>query len=181
MKQNNKTVNILILILTSIPSLTLFWNIVSIFQEVQPWYTIFQFLSTASFTYFSILFTDDHKFVLETFNKYPILRKKLEKLENVSIHIFVFIKYFFVSIPIIFSSEERIEEIKAIKKDARSEVVTINEYSSTTKFFFVIATPSLIMMVLCFFIPQVYLSWIQEILNTIVSVVGLYFVIKNLK
>ena len=54
MKKENYVAKILILCITFMPSLALFWDIVTVIWGYEKYYSVFQFVSAAYFTIFSI-------------------------------------------------------------------------------------------------------------------------------
>ena len=183
MNKEKNTVKIVVLILTFIPSLTLFWDIVTAIWGSSKVYPAFQFMFAAYFTLLSIFLTDDIRYFDEFWKKYQSARQVFEKILHYSA---VFIVWLMCSpnlIAALISNYHSDKEIDECKQDANALINHYDSASLEVRSILPSGALALIMLLLVSFnvFPECVISWIQESLNALVSVVGLLFVIVNAK
>ena len=172
-----------LLIITFIPSLTLFWNIVTIVTGAKNIYLAFQFMFASYYTLFSIFLTADIFYFNEFWATHPRIFSFFKKILHLSGVFIAWIPSIVYLLPLAISdcsSKKDFEEIKQLVK------TQIQEYDSSpieARTLLPVGALSLIMLVLfqLSIFPETFLSFIQEVLNTIVSGIGFIFVAVNAK
>ena len=84
MKKENYIVKILILCFAFIPSLTLFWDVLTVIFGYEKYYSVFQFSSAAYFTIFSIFLTKDMEHFNHLWENNERFRWCIDKILHVS-------------------------------------------------------------------------------------------------
>lgn len=183
MEKENYITKILILCLVFIPSLTLFWDIITVIFGYEKFYSVFQFAFAAYFTIFSIFLTKDMEYFKQLWENNSIICKWVDKILHIS---GVFIAWFPRIILLIagaISDADAEIEVELNRIEARKQVTQYDNMPVAARTILPVGAVSLVMLMLVGFnvLSEHVLSWIQEVLNTFVSLVGLYFVVMNVK
>lgn len=183
MKKENYIAKILILCFTFISSLTLFWDIVTVILGYEKYYSVFQFASAAYFTIFSIFLTKDMEHFNHLWENNEVSRMCIDKILHVS---GVFIAWFpriMLLIVGVMSDADSQKEVELNKIEAQKQIEQYDNAPVAVRTILPVGTLSIVMIILVGFnvLSEQVLSWIQEVLNTLVSLVGLWFVAMNVK
>lgn len=183
MKKENYIVKILILCFTFIPSLTLFWDVLTVIFGYEKYYSVFQFASAAYFTIFSIFLTKDMEHFNQLWENNEMFRWCIDKILHIS---GVFIAWFpriMLLIVGAMSDADSQKEVELNKIEAQKQIEQYDNAPVAARTILPVGTLSIVMIILVGFnvLSEHVLSWIQEVLNTLVSLVGLWFVAMNVK
>lgn len=183
MNKEKSSVKTAVLIIAFIPSLTLFWNIVTVVNGPSKFYPTYQFLFATYYTLLSIFLTDDIHHFNDFWRKHPYLRCVFEKVLHYSASVISWIMHLCILIPALISVHNTDTEIAECKQSAALQIKQYDAAPLEVRAILPAGALSLVMIILVGFdiLPESVVSWIQEILNTLVSVVGLWFVIINAK
>ena len=184
MKKENYRLKVAILCFAFIPSLTLFWDIVTIIAGYRKCYMIFQFQYTASFTICSIFLTKDAEHFHSLLKNNVLVHKCVDKILHASSVIFVWSLKIFLIIPILMSSNADIEKEAEISKlEAKEQIEQYDNMPIAARTLLPVAVATLAMAVLVYsnVCSEQIVSLIHEVLNTLIGLVGLFFVIMNVK
>lgn len=183
MKKEKYVLKKIILFLTFVPSLTLFWDIVSAICGYKQVYTVYQFSCAAYFVLFSIFMTKDIEHFNSFWEKHVKWRIVFEKLLHFSAVIIACLPIAFMMIPLLFSKDNLEEDVKVWKQVAGEQIKEYDDAPLIVRTVLLVGVLTLIMIFLTNsnILTGSTVSWIQEILNTLVSLVGLLFVIVNAK
>lgn len=183
MNKEKSLVKTAVLIIAFIPSLTLFWNIVTVVNGPSKFYPAFQFLFATYYTLLSVFLTDDIHHFHNFWKKHPYLRYVFEKVLHYSASVISGIMHLCILIPTIMSVHNTDKEIAECKQSAALQIKQYDAAPLEVRTILPAGALSLVMIILVGFdiLPESVVSWIQEILNTLVSIVGLWFVIINAK
>lgn len=184
MKQLNSNIKTVALIVLFIPSLNLFWDIISLFWGHKQIYIVFQFLFASGYTLLSIFLTNDNIYFEIFWERHQKLKAFFIKIQHISILLIIGIQTFAQIIPTIFENEsDNSAERKQYLECARKNIRKFDEMKFGTKMLFPVGVISIIMIALISFnvFTETVICWIQEILNSGVSIVGVIFVVINTK
>lgn len=183
MNKEKSSVKTAVLIIAFIPSLTLFWNIVTVVNGHGKFYPTYQFLFATYYTLLSIFLTDDIHHFNDFWRKHPYLRCVFEKALHYSASVISWIMHLCILIPALISVHNTDTEIAECKQSAALQIKQYDAAPLEVRAILPAGALSLVMIILVGFdmLPESVVSWIQEILNTLVSVVGIWFVIINAK
>ncbi len=184
MNQTNSNTKIVSLIVLFIPSLNLFWKVISLFGEQKQIYVVFQFMFATGYSMLSIFLTNDNVYFERFWERHQKLKSFFVKVQHISILFLILIQTLAQTLPTIFeigsdSNKERSQYLECAKKNIKK----FDEMRFGTKMMFPVGTISIIMILFIRFnvFSETVICWIQEILNTGVSIVGMLFVIINAK
>ena len=183
MKKEGFRVKVLILALAFVPSLTLFWNIISLLFGDNKFYSVFQFMAGTYFTLFSIFLTKDMEYFNSWWKNNAKFRMWTDKVLHISGVITAWFPRTMFLLVEVFSNNDAKKEIELHKKEAKSQIEHYDNMSVQVRTVLPVGVISLVMLILVSFnvFPDLVLDWIQEVLNSVVSVVGLIFVVMNVK
>ena len=176
-------IKIFLLIFTYIPSLTLFWKFVSIICGYDKVYSVFQFSFASYFTLFTIFLTKD----IERFNLFWIKHVKGRIFFDKVLHFSAVLILEFQRISLLIvdaiSHDDVDKEIEISKREIQKQINDFDNAPLAARTLFPVGVLTIIMIIFVQFnlVSEQMISWIQEILNTLVSVVGVIFVIANIK
>lgn len=183
MKKENYIAKILVLSFVFIPSITLFWDIITVIFGYEKYYAVFQFLFAAYFTIFSVFLTKD----MEHFNRQWENNEKFRKCTDKILHASgVFIAWF-PRVILLFagaiSDTYSKKEVEINRIEAQKQIDQYDNAPVAVRTILPVGVLSLVMIILVGFnvFSEQVLHWVQEVLNTLVSLVGLWFVVMNVK
>lgn len=177
------TIKIILLIFTYIPSLTLFWKVVSTICGYGKVYSVFQFSFASYFTLFTIFLTKD----IERFNLFWRKHVKGRIFFDKVLHFSAVFILEFQRIPLLIveaiSHDDVDKKIEISKQEIQKQINDFDDTPLAARTLFPVGVLTIIMIIFVEFnlVSEQMISWIQEILNTLVSVVGLIFVVANIK
>lgn len=183
MNKEKSSVKTAVLIIAFIPSLTLFWNIATVVNGPSKFYPAYQFLFATYYTLLSIFLTDDIHHFHNFWRNHPHLRTVFEKVLHYSASVISWIMHLGILIPALISVHNTDNEIAECKQGAALQIKQYDASLLEVRTILPAGALSLVMIILVGFdiLPKSVVSWIQEILNTLVLAVGLWFVIINAK
>lgn len=183
MNKEKSSVKTVVLIIAFIPSLTLFWDIVTLIKGQEKIYPVFQFMFGAYYMLFSIFLTDDIHHFNGFWQKNPHIRGVFEKVLHYSAAAISWVMHLCILMPALISMHNTDKEIAECKQSATLQIEQYDNAPLEVRTILPAGALSIVMIILvsCDILPQNVISWIQETLNTLVSVVGLWFVIINAK
>ena len=176
-------IKVIVLIFVFVLSQTLFWDIITDRYGYEKIYSIFQIMFTACFTILSIIFTKDKEHFYNRWENNEIFRKCMDKIFHVSGEIIVWFMESALLIGGVVGNTDPKKECEISKSEARKQIEKYDNMPVEARTILPVGAMSLVMIVLVGFniISEQIWSWVQEVLNTIVVLVGLYFVIINVK
>ncbi len=181
MKKERNKINTLILFTTFILSQSLFWKLISLATGDNIEYAAFQFSFAIYFLLFSIFLTGD----IDYFNSFWAKRNKLRRVCDKMIYYSGFICFWVIRIGLlvdkIFMHKDIRRELEVSKKEVAEEMRELEEMPLIVRMIFPVGVLTVIMLTIVYIVPECVVIWIQEILNSLVSVVGLLFVVVNAK
>ena len=182
MKKDSKA-KILVLIVVFIFSLKLFWDIITVIFGYSKLYAVFQFSFSAYFTIFSIVLTKDMEYFKNLWERNEKIRKLTDKILHLSGKFMVWFPRIILSIVEVIFNGDLEKEIAHNKIEAQKKIEEYDNMPVAARIILPVGVLVLVMIVLvCFnvFSEQV-LSWIQEVMNTLVSTVGVFVIAMNVK
>lgn len=105
MKREKITIKAIVLIIAFIPSLNLFWDLVTWIRGYREHYTAFQFMFAAYYTLLSVFFTSDRKRFNSFWEKYPKLKNYYERILHCCAVVITSIPKYAMIILALFSSD----------------------------------------------------------------------------
>lgn len=183
MKKENYIAKILILSCVFIPSVTLFWDIITVIFGYEKYYAVFQFSFAAYFTIFSVFLTKDMEHFNRLWENNERFRKCTDKILHVSGVFIVWFPRIMLLIAGAISDADSKKEVEINRIEAQKQIEQYDNAPVAVRTILPVGGLSLVMVILVGFnvFSEQVLSWVQEVLNTLVSLVGLWFVVMNVK
>lgn len=180
--KENYLVKLLSLLITFLPSQTLFWKIVTVLFGENEIYITQQFLFACSFTIGSILLTEDIELFNSFWIKHPRGRIIFDKILHYSTVAFLSIPKAVMWILCIDRKNGKEEYIR-YKQELQMKVEEYDNMSLLIRTLFPAGLLTIIWGSLLSFniLPINAQEWISEILSFFVSVIGFIFVVANIK
>lgn len=175
-------IRVITLLITFIPSQTLFWKIVTLLFGKNEIYIAQQFLFACSFTIASILLTEDIELFNSFWERHPIGRVIFDKILHYSTVAVLAIPKAMMWILCI-DDKKRKEEYECYKKELQSKICEYDNMSLIIRSLF---PAGLLTIIWSLFLSLNIISltaqeWIGEILSFAVSMIGFIFVVANVK
>lgn len=183
MREERYKAKLMILILVYIPSLTLFWDVISLIFGDDKTYSVFQFMCATYFMFFSIFLTRDMEIFNNMWENNKMFRRIVDRILHISAVIIAWIPRGIMLMICAFSDVDAKSELEINKKGAREQINLYDNMPVAARVLLPVGLISIVMIVLVSsnVFSDMVLSWIQEVLNTLVSLVGLFFVAMNVK
>ena len=184
MKQRNRTIKIVLIILLFMLSQTFIWELISNFIpeifESYKLYPAFQVFFAWCYVWVSICLTYDNEYFGELVNKHPVIYKFIDILADISVVIVEYVIRLYIIIPAFISiSENDINEIQVQQKEISENVYKYKEVSVQERMAFPILVIVILSIILFQFGTPILFYYYSQIMNMMVAVVGLLLTLCN--
>lgn len=184
MKQRNRTIKIVLIILLFMLSQTFIWKVISNFIpetfESYKLYPAFQVMFAWCYFWVSICLTHDNEYFGELVNKHPKIYKFIDTLADISVVIVEYVIRLYIIIPLFISfSENDINEIQVQQKEISEDVYKYREVSIQERIIFPIIVITILSIILFQCGTPTLFYYYSQIMNLMVAVVGLLLTLCN--
>ncbi len=170
-----------VLVIAFVLSLSIVWDIMTVFFGECRYYWLFHFMCSAYYLQLSIMLTQDIEIFRKSFMSNGVVKKSVDIVLHICAAALCLIIYIALSIPAIFSIGGSGKEIQQNKKSMREQIQAWDSKPLEVRSILPAATITILLIAPVSFdlIPATWKSWIQSILDFGIAMVSFYFVWVN--